>query len=160
VWNRVTGHGRKGTTASLNLVSFIDFLVVTVIFLLMSFSASGQCEAKDVNVPPAENAETMIDAPMVTVHNGQVLVDGAFAGSARAIEELGRMERIEPLFNVLRAKRELWAQLQPKARFPGACVLAIDGSTPAVVVKSVFQTAAFAGYPNVSFLVKTLPPSR
>lgn len=24
--------------------------------------------------------------------------------------------------------------------------------------KSVFQTAAFAGYPNVSFLVKTIPP--
>jgi hypothetical protein len=27
----------------------------------------------------------------------------------------------------------------------------------ALVVKSVFQTAAFAGYPNVSFMVGQLP---
>ena len=27
----------------------------------------------------------------------------------------------------------------------------------AVVVKSVFQTAAFAGFPNVSFMVNSLP---
>ena len=39
----------------------------------------------------------------------------------------------------------------------GVVVLAIDQGTPAVVVKSVFQTAAFAGYPNVSFMVKSLP---
>lgn len=42
VWNKVSGHGRKGVGAALNLVSFIDFLVVTTIFLLMSFSASGE----------------------------------------------------------------------------------------------------------------------
>ena len=28
---------------------------------------------------------------------------------------------------------------------------------PALVVKSVFQTAAFAGYPNVSFMVNSIP---
>ena len=32
-------------------------------------------------------------------------------------------------------------------------------SGPALVVKSVFQTAAFAGYPNVSFMVGKLPKS-
>ena len=40
VWNKVSGHGARSPNAGLNLVSFIDFLVVTVIFLLMSFSAS------------------------------------------------------------------------------------------------------------------------
>jgi hypothetical protein len=29
-----------------------------------------------------------------------------------------------------------------------------------VVVKSVFQTAAFAGYPNVSFMVDMLPKTQ
>jgi len=151
----MTGHRRRGTSASLNLVSFIDFLVVTVVFLLMSFSASGQCNAKDVKVPHAVNAEAMVDAPMVTVTRGQILVDGVAAGSARTVEDLGRIEKIGELFELLRSKRELWKQLQPDKPFPGVCVLAIDESTPAVVVKSVFQTAAYAGYPNVSFMVKT-----
>lgn len=155
--NRVKGHGRKSPNASLNLVSFIDFLVVTVVFLLMSFSASGESKAKDVNVPIAVNAEAMVEAPMVTVSQGQILLDGVSAGSTGAVEELGRIEKIGPLYEQLKAKRELYRQLQPGREFPGVCVLAIDQSTPAVVVKSVFQTAAFAGYPNVSFLVKPLP---
>jgi biopolymer transport protein ExbD len=159
VWNHVTGHGRRSPGAALNLVSFIDFLVVTVIFLLMSFSASGECQAKDVKIPPAVNVEAMVDAPMVAVIQGQILVDGVAAGSVRTIEDLGRVEKIHELFDVLRAKRELYRQLQPNRQFPGVCVLAIDQGTPAVVVKSVFQTAAYAGYSNVSFLVKTLPAS-
>jgi biopolymer transport protein ExbD len=157
VWSRVTGRRARSPNASLNLVSFIDFLVVTVIFLLMTFSASGEANAGGVNVPVAINTEAMVDAPMITVQHGQILVDGADGGSARAIEELGRMEKIDRLFELLRAKRQLFLQLQPNRPFPGVCVLAIDEGTPAVVVKSVFQTAAYAGYPNVSFLVKTLP---
>lgn len=155
VWDRVTGHRRRGPNASLNLVSFIDFLVVTVVFLLMSFSASGQSGARDVNIPHALNAEAMVDAPMVTVTRGQILVDGVAAGSAHTVEELGRIEKVDDLFELLRSKRELWMQVQPNKQFPGTCVLAIDESTPAIVVKSVFQTAAYAGYPNVSFMVKT-----
>lgn len=160
VWSRVTGRRARSPNASLNLVSFIDFLVVTVIFLLMTFSASGEANARGVNVPGAANAESMVDAPMVTVQHGQILVDGVDGGSARAIEELGRMEKIDRLFEILRSKRQLWLQLQPNKPFPGVCVLAIDEGTPAIVVKSVFQTAAYAGYPNVSFMVKTLPSGR
>jgi hypothetical protein len=36
-------------------------------------------------------------------------------------------------------------------------VLQIDQDVQAVVVKSVFQTAVFAGFPNVSFMVGPLP---
>ena len=43
--------------------------------------------------------------------------------------------------------------------FPGVVVLQIDQDVQAIVVKSVFQTAAFAGYPNVSFMVGKLPKS-
>lgn len=157
VWNRVAGHGGRSVAASLNLTAFIDFLVVTVIFLLMSFSASGEITVdKNVTLPKAENVEDIIDAPMVAVNGNQILVDGNLAGSTRAIEELGRMQRIDELFNILKAKRELWKTVSPKP-FPGVVILQIDHNVPAIVVKSVFQTAAFAGYPNVSFMVGKLP---
>jgi biopolymer transport protein ExbD len=158
VWNKVAGHGRKSGNAALNLVSFIDFLITTVIFLLMSFSASGEVTVdKNVKLPKAENVEDIIDAPMVAVNGNQILVDGVLAGSTRAIEELGRMQKIDELFTLLKNKRELWKQVQPNKPFPGVCILQVDSNVPALVVKSVFQTAAFAGYPNVSFMVAKLP---
>ena len=157
VWAKATRGGRPGPAVSLNLVSFIDFLVVTVIFLLMSFSARGDCADRNVKVPGAFHVQDVIDAPMVSVSSNQILVDGAFAGSARDIEELGRIQKMDALFDMLKAKRELWMSLQPGKPFPGQCILQVDEAVPAVVVKSVFQTAAYAGYPSVSFLVKKLP---
>jgi biopolymer transport protein ExbD len=161
VFNKVTGHGRRGGGGALNLVSFIDFLIVTTIFLLMSFSASGEIAVdKNVKLPKAENVDDIIDAPMVAVNGNQILVDGNLAGSTRAIEELGRMQKIDELFTMLKNKRELWAQVQPGKPFPGVVILQVDQHVPALVVKSVFQTAAFAGYPNVSFMVGKLASSK
>jgi len=160
VWNKVIGHGARSPNAALNLVSFIDFLVVTVIFLLSSFSASGEIILdKNVKLPKAENVDDVIEAPMVAVNGNQILVDGVQAGSTRSVEELGRLQKIDELFTVLKNKRELWKQVQPGKQFPGVCILQIDQNVPALVVKSVFQTAAFAGYPNVSFMVRRLPKS-
>jgi len=158
VAKKVTGGGHRSTNASLSLTSMIDFLVVTVVFLLMTFSASGETPiAKGLNLPKAENTLDMIDSPVVAVVGSQILVDGSQAGNTRAVEESDRMQRIDELFNILKAKRELWKQTHPNKDFPGVVVLEIDQNIKAVVVKSVFQTAAFAGFPNVSFMVNSIP---
>lgn len=158
VAKKVTGGGHRGTNASLSLTSMIDFLVVTVVFLLMSFSASGETPvASGVTLPRAENVQDMIDAPIVAVNGNALLVDGAAAGNTRAIEESDRLQRIDELFNILKAKRELWKQTHPGKDFPGVVILQIDQNVKAIVVKSVFQTAAFAGFPNVSFMVDDIP---
>lgn len=158
VQHKVTGGGKRSIAAALSLTSMIDFLVVTVVFLLMTFSASGETTvAKGVTLPKAENTLDMIDAPMVAIAGSQILVDGNLAGNTRAIEDSKRLQRIDELFNVLKGKRELWKQLHPGKEFPGVVVLQIDQDVPAIVVKSVFQTAAFSGYPNVSFMVNMIP---
>jgi biopolymer transport protein ExbD len=160
VRKKVLGHGARGINANLSLTSMIDFLVVTVVFLLMTFSASGEVPvSKGIQLPKAENTIDMIDAPMVAVNGSEVLVDGSAAGNTRAIEEGKRMQRIDELFNILKAKREVWKQLHPGKDFPGVVVLQVDQDVQAVVVKSVFQTAAFAGFPNVSFMVGAIPKS-
>ncbi len=158
VAHKVAGGGGRSTNASLSLTSMIDFLVVTVVFLLMTFSASGETPiAKGLNMPKAENTLDMIDAPMAAVVGSQILVDGAPAGNTRTVEESDRIQRIDELFGILKAKRELWKQTHPNKDFPGVVLLQIDQNVKAVVVKSVFQTAAFAGFPNVSFMVNNLP---
>jgi len=158
VEKKISGGGHRSTNAGLSLTSMIDFLVVTVVFLLMTFSASGETPvAKGLNMPKAENTLDMIDAPIVVVVGSQILVDGGPAGNTRPVEESDRMQRIDELFNILKAKRELWKQTHPNKDFPGVVMLQIDQNIKAVIVKSVFQTAAFAGFPNVSFMVNNLP---
>ena len=158
VRKKVEGGGHRAAGFALNLTAFIDFLITTVVFLLMSFSASGEIPVdKNTKLPSAENTVDMVDAPMVAITGTQILVDGVNAGSTRAIEEAGRLMKIDELHNVLKNKRELWKQLNPGKPFPGVVVLQVDKRVPALVVKSVFQTAAFAGYPNVSFMVGQLP---
>ncbi len=158
VRKKVAGGGQRSVNASLSLTSFIDFLVVTVVFLLMTFSASGETPvSKGINLPKAENTLDMVDAPLVSINGSQVLVDGAPAGNTRAIEESKRLQRVDELFNLLKAKRELWKQTHPGKEFPAVVILQIDQDVQAVVVKSVFQTSAFAGYPNVSFMVGKIP---
>ena len=158
VKKRVSGGNHRSVVAGLSLTSMIDFLVVTVVFLLMTFSASGETPVnKAVRLPAAENTLDMLDAPIVAITGSTILADGNAAGNTRAIEDRKRLQRIDELFNILKGKREVWKQLHPGKDFPGVVVLQIDQDVQAVVVKSVFQTSAFAGYPNVSFMVNSLP---
>jgi hypothetical protein len=64
------------------------------------------------------------------------------------------MHKVDELFNVLKQRREQFRQNEPGKEFPGVVILQVDENVPAIVVKCVFQTAAFAGYPNVSFMVQ------
>jgi hypothetical protein len=75
------------------------------------------------------------------------------AGNVNAIVEANRLAKVDELFSVLKNKRELWKQINPGKEFPGVAILQVDRKVPALVVKSVFQTSAFAGYPNISFMV-------
>lgn len=165
VHDKVTGHGRRATAAGLSLTSMIDFLVVLVVFLLITFSSSGETTiAKNVALPYAGSTTDMMDAPIVAVVGSQVLVDGTPAGNTRGVEEADRLQRLDELFNILKQKRDQWKTLHPGKEFPGVVMLQIDvgdaeqgrEGVKAVVVKSVFQTAAFAGFPNVSFMVNEL----
>lgn len=152
------GKRRRSLLASLGAVSLIDVLVVIILFLIAQpLNASGECCLhKDLNVPLASNGEELIEAPLVSVAPGVILVDGVRAGSMHEVVASGRVQRIDELRDLLRAKRELWRQVLPDKHFPGVAILEIDSDVPAVVVKSVFKSVVDAGYPNVSFMVHKL----
>ncbi len=157
VRKKVAGGGARAVNQEIPLIPFIDFLLCIVLFLLASFSATGELPLdKNVKLPKAENVMDMVEAPMVAITGTQILVDGVPAGNTRAIEEANRLQRVDELFNMLKNKRELWKQINPGRPFPGVAILQVDRRVSALVVKSVFQTAAFAGYPNISFMVGRL----
>ena len=155
VARKVSGGGAKSVNHDIPLIPFIDFLLCIVLFLLASFSASGELPVdKSVQLPTAENVDDMVQAPMVAITGQTIMVDGVPAGTTRSVKEANRMQKLDELFNLLKSKRELYKQINPGKEFPGVCVLQVDRNVEAVIVKSVFQTAALAGYPNVSFMVK------
>lgn len=155
VSRKVSGGGHKSLNHEVPLIPFIDFLLCIVLFLLASFSASGELPVdKNVQLPSADNVDDMTDAPMVAITGQMILVDGIPAGTTRPVKEANRMQKLDELFNMLKSKRELYTQINPGKEFPGVAVLQVDRQVEAVIVKSVFQTAALAGYPNVSFMVK------
>jgi len=146
--------GTRGVNFELPLIPFIDFLLCIVLFLLASFSATGEPLDQPVRPPRAANTLALLEAPVVAVVGSQLLVDGAPSGSVQEITEAHRLQYLPELRAALESKRELWRQLNPQREFPGAVLLHADGTVPALVIKSVFQTAAVAGYPNVSFVVR------
>jgi len=155
VAKKVAGGGGKSLNHDVPLIPFIDFLLCIVLFLLASFSASGELPVdKDVKLPLADNVDDMTTAPMVAITGSTILVDGIPAGSTREVKEANRMQKLDELFNLLKSKRELYTQINPGKPFPAVAVLQVDRNVEAVIVKSVFQTAALAGYPNISFMVQ------
>src|SRR6188768_1548589 len=95
VRKKVTGGGSRSVNQELPLVPFIDFLLCIVLFLLASFSATGELPLdKNVKLPSAQNVLDMVEAPMVAITGTTILVDGLPAGSTRAIEEANRLQRI------------------------------------------------------------------
>ena len=161
VRRKVGGGGRRPVGQALNLTSMIDFLMTVVIFLLSTFSASGeQSVPKEVKLPNAKNVQEMLAAPMVGVAGKDVYVDSKPAGTV--VEALDAMEqgktafpaKLADLETKLKYMKETWKSTHPSdAPFPGMVILQLDENLPAFVVKSVFYTCALSGYNNISFLV-------
>lgn len=91
------------------------------------------------------------DAPVVlTLRDGLVLLDGVEVARTEAIATSGRMQKVDGVYEALRTRH----LEHPEASRKVLMDVAID--VPAIVVKSVFQTAAFAGYKDVKFV---MPPA-
>ncbi|MFO0612910.1 MAG: hypothetical protein U0414_09995 [Polyangiaceae bacterium] len=103
---------------------------------------------------PEPSEADLIDAPWVKLTaDRKIVVDDKEVATADGYDE--SMTRIEPLLAVLKELRTKYMELRPGKGFPGVVVVEADDSVKAVLVKSVVQTATFAGYPNVSFAVRT-----
>jgi hypothetical protein len=109
-----------------------------------------------MNLPSAKNALPLFGepVPVVSVVGGRIHCDGEVVGDAEAIAKGRRLQRVDGLWESLKGARERWKSANLGKPFHGMALFAFDKSTPAVVVKSVFQTAAFAGFPNAQFAVR------
>lgn len=155
VRDRVAGGGRKGVDVSIALVPFIDFLIVLVVFLLMSFSASGELLAQKptITMPDATHAVDLEPQPVIAIDNRVVTLDGRRVADAQSLAQSAEMERIEQLVQDLETLKRNWSVLHPSDPFTGSVILQADQKVDFRVIKKVMFSAGQAGYSNVSFAV-------
>ncbi len=153
--DRVAGGHRKSTDVPIALVPFIDFLIVLVVFLLMSFSASGELltQRQGLTMPTAIHVEDMEMAPIVSIDAQLVMLNNRRMADTRTLADNPNLERIEQLVQDLETLKRNWAVLHPREQFTGVVILQADINVDFRVIKKVMFSAAQAGYTNVSFAV-------
>lgn len=158
VKNKVQGGGRKASDASIALVPFIDFLITLVVFLLSSFSATGELLAQQPNLkmPDAANTVELEIAPIIAINPQVVTLDGRRMADTPTLASNPQMERIEQMVQDLETLKRNWSILHPQEPFAGTLIIQADQNIDFRVVKKVMFSAAQAGYTNMSFAVNKL----
>jgi biopolymer transport protein ExbD len=155
VSKKVSGHGAKAVDIAIPLVPFIDFLIVLVVFLLISFSASGELLAQKANLkmPKASNVVDIDISPVIAVDPVVITLDGRRMADTATLAADPKVERIEQLIQDLETLKRNWSILHPQEPFPGQVIMQADVSIDYRVIKKLMFSTAQAGYANVSFAV-------
>lgn len=152
VQRRVSGHGKKSIMADLNLTSMIDYLVITVVFLLSNFGTAQELASQQgLEVPTVPHADQIRSAPVVSISSLAILLDGQRV--ANPAEVLASTDRIDRLYERLQDARRNWSVVHPNEPFNGDIIFQIDKQISWQLIKRVAQTCALAGYTNLNFAV-------
>jgi biopolymer transport protein ExbD len=155
VARRTGGHGAKSVNVEIPLIPFIDLQICLVVFLLMSFSSTGELlsQRNGLMMPKAEHTKELELAPVLVVDGSTVVLDGRRVADTTALAADPKVERIEPLIALLEALKRNWYVLHPRDEFPGAMIVQADVGVDYRVIKKLMFAAGQAGYPNVRFAV-------
>lgn len=158
VQRRVSGHGGKSVNADLNLTSMIDYLVITVVFLLSNFGTQQEMASqRGLEIPTVPHADTIRSAPIVSISSQAILLDGQRV--ANPSEVLASTDRIDRLHERLQDLRRNFSVTHPSETFGGEIVFQVDRATSWRLIKRVAQTCTMAGYNNLNFAVSRGTPN-
>ena len=149
--------GRKSGYAELNLTSMVDMLTILVVFLLQTFSASGELLTvqKNIVLPEAQNFTDLEQAPIIAVSKDSVTLDGrpvADAGELNADNSAD--QKITKLHDELVTLKNNYKLLHPSDEFKGMVIVQADRNVDFKVVKKVMYSCSLAGYMNVNFAIQ------
>ena len=144
----------RALDVSLNLTPMIDMFVVLTIFLLMTFSTSGEILfiQKDVELPKAEHTDELERAPVIIIGGGQVVIEGQNVGRMDDIAEDENFE-IPDLSERMTNLKKNFTQLHPNLQFEGKVIIQGDKEIPFRVLKKVMYTCTSVGYTSINFAV-------
>ena len=149
-------HGRKSGYAELNLTSMVDMLTILVVFLLQTFSASGELlsVSKNIVLPEAMNFKELERAPVIAISKESVTLDGRPVANAEDLNKDTSADwKISDLHDQLVTLKNNYKLLHPSEDFLGNVIVQADRGVDFKVVKKVLYTCGAAAYKNVNFAV-------
>jgi biopolymer transport protein ExbD len=150
--------GRKSLYESLNLVAYIDMMTMLVIFLLMSFSATGEVLfiQKNIVLPDAQNWSELERAPAIAISRDVVTLEGKqIATMDELMQDSANADfKIPELFDQLTTTKNNYKLLHPNEEFNGIAIIQADKAVEFKALRKVMFTAQVAGYNNVNFAVQ------
>jgi biopolymer transport protein ExbD len=154
---KLNKHGRKSLYEALNLVAYIDMMTMLVIFLLMSFSASGEIlfVQKNIVLPDAQNWTDLERAPVIAVSTEVVTLDGKQMATMDQLmqENTSGDFKIPELYDLLVTAKNNYKLLHPNENFAGVAIVQSDRNVEFKALRKIMFTAQVAGYNNVNFAV-------
>lgn len=136
------GRHVKSISADLPLTALIDAFSILVIFLLMSFSSSGDLllVSKGQELPKAGHAtELQRNALLKLEENTMFLED----------KEVPKDQLVAALVQF----RQEWAELHPGEEFVGALTVQADRRMKFDAISQVIQASSHAGFSDIKFAV-------
>lgn len=121
--------------------------------VLVTISACAAPPAPPAPLRAAPTPDVLLPAdpigPVVVIGSERITMDGKPLGSVRDIDRVGRLQKIDDLFEAMKGERAAWKPAHQGEIFPGVASLVVAPSTSGRVFASVFQTIAFAGFPKI-----------
>jgi len=138
------GHeGRKSLYAPLNLVAYIDMMTMLVIFLLMSFSATGEIlfVQKNIVLPDAQNWTELERAPVIGVSKDVVTLDGSQVATADDLMKDSATGdfKIAELHDKLVTLKNNYKLLHPSEEFNGIAIIQSDKNVEFKMLKKIMS---------------------
>ena len=143
----------KKEEAELDITSLLDILVILLVFLLKSYSASELKLDLISGLEPAKSKSRVLGhlAPTIQVNSDSEI----FLDHRKVASTSTRSEKIDDLFDELMIKAEKNATQGEAADKEGKMInLVFDQNTEYQFVQKVMHTSALAGYTKFKLIVK------
>ncbi len=137
-------HGKwsRNINADLLLTALIDAFSILVIFLLMSFSSTGDILflGKNTELPKAALATVLERNPVVKIDDGKMFVEDKEVNAESIVSELLEI-------------RKKFTETRPGEEYPGIVTIQADRRVKYEQLNSIVLAASHAGFSDVRFAV-------
>lgn len=136
------GKWKRNIVADLLLTALIDAFSILVIFLLMSFSSTGDILfiGKNTELPKAARTDVLERNPVVKIEEGKMYLED-------------NVVTTETLIGALLELRKSFQETHPNEEYKNTITIQADRRIPYVTLNSVVLAASHAGYSDVNFAV-------
>lgn len=157
---------KRSMMFSLNLVPMIDMFTILVVFLLITFSTTGEIllQQADIQLPKAYASRALDRFPMIGISGSSIVFEGdEVMKSIVATEKNYPDMKLPELSKALKASYDSYQTNHPMPADPEKAkkwmddtkqvVIQADKNVPFEVIRLVMFTAAIEGYSSINFAV-------